>query len=271
MVVNRGFAETMIRAIIRMLLQYKAQSVGKKPPLPRVSLALLGSMILVGCVHTEFGPVNTQIGSERLIQLQVDENTLVDVHLPPGEITVGYLPGSELSASMVLYCPSEGSRCDSKLNDLDFVVSRNGNRLTIKINKNFSKFINNSKVVTRLNIPSVRTLEISTIAGDVHIGGIVAQRLDVNLKAGDLDIIDIQACLKVDQGAGDVSIRMAEDFVASVKLDAGVGDVSLRDRGGYHAGKRAWLIGAELDWHSGHRGCDMEVDLQAGNVQVTLN
>ena len=100
-VVNRGFAETMIRAIIRMLLQYKAQSVGKKPPLPRVSLALLGSMILVGCVHTEFGPVNTQIGSERLIQLQVDENTVVDVHLPPGEITVGYLPGSELSASMV--------------------------------------------------------------------------------------------------------------------------------------------------------------------------
>ncbi len=250
---------------------FKTKIMQKNLPSLRVSLVLLSFVILAGCVHTEYGPVNTRIGPERAIQLEVDENTMIDLHLPPGEVTVEYLQGTELSATMVLYCPSEGSRCDNKLHDLDFVVTRNANRLTIRTNKSFSKFINNSKVITHLGLPAVRSLQVSIVGGDVEISDIVAQWLDVNLKAGDLDVVNVEACLRVDQGAGDISIHMPEEFLASVKLDAAVGDVSLRDRGEYHAGERSWLVGAQLDWRSGHRGCDLEVDLQAGDVRVTLN
>ena len=215
-----------------------------------LALALLTLILLSACV-IDARRSDTVVGPERTIDIPVTAETIVDLRIPVGDVHIEGISGDRLTAEIVVKCPDLESGCAKRLGGLQFVTDYQGDRLSLRTNRNSSMKYRSGQVTTTVRIP-------------------VVSKLNVNMTAGDLNIHDVQACITVDMTAGDIDLEIAEELVASVRLDAGVGDASLRIDGRYHSAPRSWLIGAELSWDRGSGYCHVDVDLQAGDISVEL-
>ena len=82
--------------------------------------------------------------------------------------------------------------------DLEFDISRTGNKLTIGANKGVL-FRGNSVVKTTLALPRIDHLKVKMTAGNIDISQVDVSRLDLDMIAGNLDIeVDQLERLKVD-------------------------------------------------------------------------
>jgi hypothetical protein len=215
-----------------------------------LAVTLSAPILLSACV-IDARRADTVVGPERSIDLPVTADTVIDLRIPVGDVHIEGVAGNRLTAEMVVKCPDLESACAKRLGELQFVTDLEGDQLTLKTNKNSSMKYRSGQVTTHIRIPTVA-------------------KLNVDMFAGDLNIHNVQACLTVDMGAGDVDAEIPEELVASVMLDAGIGDASLRVDDRYRSAPRSWLIGAELSWKQGEGYCHVDVDLQAGDISVEL-
>ena len=215
-----------------------------------IAPALLASVLLSACV-IDARHADTVVGPERTIDIPVTPDTVVDLRIPAGDVRISGVSGNRLTAEILVKCPDLESGCAKRLGSLQFVTDYEGDRLTLRTNRNSSMKYRSGQVITTVRIPEV-------------------SKVNVNMTAGELNIHDVQACLTVDMTAGDINLEMAEELVASVMLDAGVGDASLRVGDYNRSAPRSWLIGAELSWDQGGGYCHLDVDLQAGDIEVEL-
>ena len=140
------------------------------------------------------------------------------------------------------------------------------------------RLLDNPNLLLRQPVQLVHQLVgLSVEGGDLTLESLLvvvrlrSRELAVNMTAGELHVSGVDACLSVDMGAGDVEIQAPADMVGRVALDAGIGDAHLSVGESSYEAPRSWLIGAELLWEQGTGPCDLVVDLQAGDINVSLD
>lgn len=235
------------------------------------SFSLLALLIIQGCFSSaNYAEARTQVGDVRRFQVSLEGVRSVELQLPAGDVLVSHTTDSELTAELTIYCPDLTSRCSQRLENMEFVSRRQGDKLVLDTKKGFGGFLGSRQLKIEVFVPTVDELTVKSMAGDIDVRNIVANSLAVDVNAGDLDMSGLQVCPSVNQEAGDIDISLPYELVSSVDLDVGVGDASLTDRGDRHTARRSWLVGAELGWRSGNTGCDVLVDLQAGDARVEL-
>jgi hypothetical protein len=92
--------------------------------------------------------------------------------------------------------------------------------------------------------------------------------LDLDLGAGELAIDGMRDDVSIDMGAGEISVRMPESAVRSVNVDLAVGETVIRQGG--RTREYTNVLGGEVSWESGKGEAGIDVDLGAGEVEVTL-
>ena len=198
----------------------------------RLTVILFGFAMLSGCshYHARFGPPTLDL-EETKMNFMVEPNFEISLNAIPSNLFIKGTDNDYAEASMEVRCPDISGPCADHFQDLEFDMSRSGNRLTIGANKG-TLLRGNSAVKTTIALPRVDYLKIKRIAGDVDISRVDVNRLEVDMKAGDLDInVEQLEALKVDLEAGDVDISIPEASVAEVDLDAGIGDASINRHG----------------------------------------
>lgn len=186
----------------------------------------------------------------KTLRVAVTENAAIWLRVPAGDLAVEQARGSELTAELTVLCPSRSSRCAKAMQDLELITETNQDGVHLALNKNRAFSYRNSELIVRIAVPPTHPVHIDVTAGDVDIA--VANCTEVNMEAGDL------------------TLKVPESIVRSVNIDTGIGDASLSRKGRHLSGRRALLVGAEVNWDQGPGDCDIVVDLQAGDAKVDL-
>ena len=221
----------------------RATAVMKSVLLSAAALAASGCVIDARERDTVLEPVRT-------IDIAMTNGQTLDVRIPAAELTLRNSPDDRVRGELRVLCPSLNSHCAEKLADLDFVVEDEGNRVDLRLNHNNSWRFRNGSVEIDLAVPVGYALELDLTAEAVNA------------------VVD--NCVTADIEAGDVDFTIPIHRVGSVLLDAGVGDASLTIDGRYVSGDRSWLVGAEAEWRGGDGDCDVDIDLQAGDLRLDL-
>ncbi|MGK0409655.1 MAG: hypothetical protein ACJASB_001811 [Shewanella psychromarinicola] len=214
---------------------------------------IVGTLIILltsSCAVVDNSP-NVRVGPEKEIDLNISEDTIIDLNIFAGEVVIESSPDQQLRAEMTVECPGIKSKCAKRMSGLEFVSFGEDKHLTLTTNRDSFMQDYNATLKLRLLIPK-------------------SEQLNINLDAGELRVNNIDSCLNIDMAAGDVNINMSYSMIASVKLDTALGEASLNVNGLYQNGNRAWLVGEEVNWNQGIGGCHLKVDLQAGEISVKL-
>jgi hypothetical protein len=92
--------------------------------------------------------------------------------------------------------------------------------------------------------------------------------LDLNIGAGEVRISGLRRDLSIDMGAGELVVRMAEKAVRAVRVNLAVGAVQIHQGG--RTREYARLVGGPVRWNGGKGPSEIDVNLGAGEVDVTL-
>ena len=207
---------------------------------------------------------------QREIAVEVDEQTIVDLRLPAAEIEIVAASGPQLSARMTVHCRRGSSDCAAFAEALEFDLDVSASRVVVDTRPGTHEYGDATEVRVEVSVPRVRRLSVASAAGRVHVVGVEAESLHVDLTAGEVRIEKIDACPRVDLLAGEARVEVPGHLVAAVRLDAGVGEVTLIGPDGRRLGRRTWMVGSELKWDEGPGQCVVDVDVQAGAATVEL-
>ncbi|MBT8137714.1 MAG: hypothetical protein KJO54_11920 [Gammaproteobacteria bacterium] len=214
-----------------------------KYPLVVVAIALLS-----GCASN--GPL-VNVGTHTA-QIQVPPRAAVRVEAAIGEIVIQGGPTQLVDAHVELMCREGDRGCERRAEKVQ-VISR----------------ADTSAVIIALQPDSMMAWH--DIQARVNITAPDDRALFLKIGAGDIDVRDMRNCVELDMYAGDATIYIQRDVVGSVSLDTGTGDANLVIDGKTIHGRRALLVGAELEWSGDGSGwCQVYGDLQFGDLTVHL-
>jgi len=197
------------------------------------------------------------IGEPRILRLDVSPSDTLDFRFDVGEVTITGTDDEKMRAKMIVKCPEFDNKCAKHMADIDFVSSTSAEGFSLSTNKHsafkLSSFkFKNATIITRIEIPIVR-------------------QVNIQMTAGELDLKHVNACINIDMSAGEVNVEVLKENIASVDIDTGVGEASLNINGRKVREKRSLLIGGEIQWHGGNGDCHLKIDLQAGEATVKLS
>ncbi len=217
----------------------------------RLSVIILGVTMLSGCVYynANWGPLDLIVAEPKL-KFNVESDYNVSLKVLPGELVIKGTDNDYVEASMEVKCPDNSGSCADHFAGLDFVKKVEGSNLTISTNKK-ALLRGNITVKTTLAIPRLKHLKVIMKAGSINVFGINVTQLDVDMYAGEVNIV------------------LPENIVAEVDLDAGVGDVFIQRENRYEAGRRSFL-GAEVKKSISNEGATVNADVQFGNIRLNL-
>jgi hypothetical protein len=106
--------------------------------------------------------------------------------------------------------------------------------------------------------------------GDLTITVEVPRSLevDLNMGAGEIDIDGLREDLSIDLGAGEINLRMAARNVATVAVNMAVGETTIHEGG--HTREYSRILGGPIRWDDGKGDAGIDVNVGAGEVDVTL-
>jgi hypothetical protein len=93
--------------------------------------------------------------------------------------------------------------------------------------------------------------------------------LDLNVGAGEVEIANLRRDVAIDMGAGELTLRLPEGAVRSIRVDVAIGEVAIHQGG--RTREYARVIGGPVRWNDGKGSSEIEVNLGAGEVDVTLD
>lgn len=190
--------------------------------------------------------------TSRHFKFAVPLNVELVLDFPVGEIEVRGIEGDELLARLEIQCPVGNSSCTRRAETVEFVVQSKSDTVRLGLTRDGMTGYRNQHVTLEIDVPLSRKLHIMTGAGALLVTG-------------------VKGCLSVDMFAGEASVYVPADRIGSVVLDAGVGDASLRFADGRQfEGRRALLVGAEVDWGGGAGPCNLAIDLQFGSINAVM-
>ena len=217
---------------------------------PIATLTLCGALLATsGCV-IDARERDTLIEPVRTVDLAVPEDAAILIRIPAGDVDITNSPDDQVHGQMRILCPDLDGRCARKLGDLEFETGSAGGELRVALSRDGMWQLRHGQLEVDIQVPRGHPLVVDVSAGDVNVA--------------------VDNCVTADIEAGDASFRVPRDLVRRVVLDTGIGDASLNVDGRDREGRRALLVGAEVDWDGGTGDCEMSVDLQAGDLRVDL-
>ncbi|MDH3647389.1 MAG: hypothetical protein OER80_11500 [Gammaproteobacteria bacterium] len=214
----------------------------------KLQVYVLSALMLSGCAaNREF----IDAGSETIRQA-VPATAAIKLQVGAGEVVIRGVSGSELNAHVELSCQQGDQGCGRRVEKVHFTSQADTSAILISLEPSSMYAWHDVQARIDVSVPRDRPLR-------------------VQMGAGDLEITGMHNCVALDMYAGDAEIHIKESAVGSVSLDVGTGDTALVVDGKPLAGKRALLVGAELDWHDGDGWCQVLGDLQFGDLTVYLD
>lgn len=183
--------------------------------------------------------------------LPLDPGIQLEVELRAGNIVVDR--GSEagvLRASVTWTCAdSDSSRCTEAAGKLGLNTSATGQRLTV-------------------GVAGMPTLNLVRLTPTLHVVVPAGHRVEVDLGAGNVRVGDLTDGLEIDLGAGNVEGSFPLAAVGRVELDSRAGRATLKLPDSSIVG--SGLVGSSVTWSREEGGGQIEIDLGAGDIVVTL-
>jgi len=219
---------------------------------PILALSLAGTLALIGaCASVPESDEYMAVGDPQSLTYTNLGARPVTIEFPAGEMMVEGVNSEELLVRLVISCPNESENCLERAAQVS--LARHGDEAGI-----------------RIAVENAPLLKLAKAQLNLSVEMPAASDLLVDMGYGDLTVTGIAGCLVIDMNAGDVQVASPLSSVGSVWLDAGTGDATLHTPMKTIEGKRSWLVGAEVDWRQGPGSCRMDVDLNAGAIEVTL-
>ncbi len=184
-------------------------------------------------------------------RVEVPHSAAIRLSIPTGEVIVRGVPGNQLIAHVEFRCQENDRGCARRVSEAGFETGADTTAIVVAL-----------KPRSMMSWRDVQTRVTVEVPHD--------RALFVDMGAGDLDILDMHNCVSLDMYAGEASLQLDRAVVGSVALDVGTGDTSLKIGDHRIDGRRALLVGAELEWHDGDGWCQVYGDLQFGELSVHL-
>jgi len=207
------------------------------------ALALLGLFVLSG-------PAGATDLRSQTKAWSIEGIHALDLDLAAGQVAIEGSDGDRVRLTVGVHCEDlSESDCQRRARDIDLEATRRGDVLEIRV-RNGSVW-RNTRSHLRVEVQVPRTLPV-----------------DLEFKAGELEITDLGRDVHVAMGAGEARLRLREDDVGAVRAHVGVGDTRLRTREATYDGDG--FISRSVRWEGGHGAARVKVTLGAGEVDVRL-
>lgn len=218
-------------------------------PAAQMSAVVLVLTGLAGCISS---PRDVLIEPPKVLTRALDTDSVLQIRIPPGEATIQGVGGDQLRVRLELRCNSATGGCAKRAAKAVIVTEVQEGEVIVKLEPRGTWAYRNTDVRMDVQVPRTRHVRVT-------------------MGAGELKITDVAGCVYVEMGAGDIELTAPLADVHRVELDANVGDASLRLPEYAIEGPRSLLVGAHLEWHDGTGLCDLEIRLQAGDIDVRLH
>lgn len=173
----------------------------------------------------------------------------IDFH--SGDLRIEPATGRKVTVELSLECKWRRDDCEETLEEIEVDWISSDRRLRMEVDGLDSWRFTRIEVEAVVKVPS-------------------DARLTVDMGAGRLEIEEHANDVRVDLGAGEFRLFMAEAAVESVSIDVGVGEARLRGRDTYVSGRRSMLIGSEVMWSDGPGKALVDIEVGAGEATVWL-
>jgi len=191
--------------------------------------------------------------SKRTITLQEDvaKAQIIKLNLPVGKVVISGVVGSTLKADVIGSCKDATTDACKPLFDQLAWTKKLGTTSEFSLNPSSVMTYDNVDIQITISLPKDKKLEI-------YQG------------AGELNLMDTNACLTAELKAGELKIEANESQLALANLASTVGDVNLINaKGQLTQGARSKLVGAEHTW-KGAGKCQLKANVLAGQVSLKL-
>jgi len=241
------------------------------PPLALIATlgfvaAVLAMALLVRPAHAASRVLTESYDLEKADHFEFD--------IPYGDLKIEGVDSGPVRIRVEATCERD-RHCDEFLEDMRLEASRRGHALRVKLKM--------AKMHAGLNIEfdegdddgdwGHRGRHGRSHGHDSEIRVIVqvprSLSLDLNVGAGDVDIAGLRRDVTIDMGAGEINVRMPERVVRDVEVNLAVGEALIRQGG--KTREFARVLGGPIRWSDGRGDAGIEVNLGAGEVDVTLD
>lgn len=218
----------------------------------KIASILVISLWVTSCAVIVDGSEEETMHQGREIALDVQYTDVINIEITAGEVElVQNSSSNKLIAKISRRC-DESFDCESDIGSLAF-VTRNLNGGIYLSTTQQSVFASKGNILYSIQIPKARLL-------------------DIELGAGELDILNVDTCIKAKVGAGEARVSANHVSTNSAKIKSTLGEASLKVGNRFIASER-FLTGEVAQWKQkqGKGSCDLKVNVMAGEATVQLN
>lgn len=185
----------------------------------------------------------------------------LEVGVPFGEIRIVGTDDSRVRVRVKATCDDD-SHCDEFLEDLRLEGTTRGGTLHVKLEgSNFHTGLDrNGRGNDDEDGPDTEVSIVVEVPRSLNV--------DLNMGAGEVNIEGLRQDLSIDLGAGDVNVHMQARHVGSVDVNMAIGETTIHQGG--KTREYARVLGGPVRWREGKGEAGIEVNLGAGEVEVTL-
>jgi hypothetical protein len=204
-------------------------------------------------------------------KFSLDRAHRLELEIPFGELHVKGTDGDRVLVHVEASCKS--GHCDEFFKDLRLDSSNRGGTLRVKLEG--SSFghdwdLNNDEDGRHDRDREHGHRRGNDPDGDLTITVEVPRSLEVelNMGAGEIEIDGLREDLSIDLGAGEINVRMAARRVGTIDVNMAVGETTIHEGG--HTREYNRVLGGPIRWSGGKGDSGIDVNVGAGEVDVTL-
>jgi len=195
----------------------------------------------------------------------------LELDIPFGQLHVRGTDGSKVVVRVTATC--EGADCDEFFKEFHLESSTRGATLRVKLDgATFRDSWNLDGDASSRGWSHSKHKGRGHVDRDADIEIVVevprSLEVDLNMGAGRIDIRDLSKGLSIDLGAGEIAVRMAAKNVGTVDVKMAVGGTTIHEGG--RTREYARVLGGPVRWHDGKGDAGIDVNVGAGDVDVTL-
>ena len=206
----------------------------------------------------------------------VGQANRLEVALPFGEVRIEGTDGPRVQVRVQASCDDEGD-CDKFLKRLRLESSNRSGTLHVKLEgtrfRNGLDLNNDRKNHwwgghLRRDHDDDDDYDLDDTKISVVVEVPRALQVDLNMGAGEVNVDGLRHDLSIDLGAGEITVHMQDRHVGSVDVNMAIGETTIHQGG--RTREYARVLGSPVRWREGKGEAGIDVNIGAGEVDVTL-
>lgn len=204
-----------------------------------------------GCASQGPPESATLSGPEKSVSDYATDIREIVIEIPVGSVNVISAPGSRVSANLEIRCEERRKSCVRLADTVRLKQQVFEGRMFLSPSTRSKYAFRNSQSDYQIQVPE--NIPVRIVMG-----------------YGSLSVKGLRSNLTVAMSAGEIHVEAPRSAVRRVWADANFGDASLHGTDSGREGDRRLLVGAEADWREGTGEHDIVIDLNAGDISVSL-